>query len=882
MGIECRAMQGMSAIAKRVRGGLGIIARGIAWGTLLGSVVALLTPTAISFRQLALQRLATLPTTKVGQLLDPWFKALVAPNHLMLIGIVIFLALVYIGRESLRLFLQRCYRWSIYEATLLWATCFFLIWTQSRWWRPIAFLGAVSLTSVIAWRRNPASPNAEGLVNLDRPIQKASEDKLDRGGLIVSLVNRLLLDAAPVVALVGAFGDGKTSILNLLAAALRAQNVVVVSFKSSLPGDDLTLVSTLFNSIGGELRRRFFIRRLSTILKRFARKFSGLVPSAPSGLKDVFSEASQQDELEELTSRLETLPVPRVVVLLDDMDRMQGSELRTLLRIIRAADIYPRLSFVCAFNKKALLDALIRHQFTDRVAMKFSATGTNPMQGSLSGDVSADDARAGYEYLEKFFPVQVPVPKLDDAQLAKEFDLRFNQFAERQGLPMGPEATSAFDKEFNPYWKPLFRPALNNLRKMNTYFNALNSSFILVQREVNVIDFMFLELLRQVDPDMYEQVFRNRALFYYAEWDLQRWDERFGFSGRDEKKEEEHLHSEFDGIFARRHGADRDYVLSLLSRLFPKVAKYHKRRVLGSSERAEEAEADKQKRIYHPYYFMIYFSLHVEDGYLSTREMEQLIATVNQNQDVIEVEHYFGEYLRGLKPAKRYRFLEKMARSDELLGRPQIRALSGSVASVAGELVYDELDIGEFGAATRLVLILANRFGDTHEITDILRETISRSATDAFALRLLQFAINKERNRIFEKWDNVGIPELESAFVQRLKEKYHKDGSASIYAVGNFRDWQVLIWWARHSNEGLTDVQEYLQDEFERRPSSIGKHAHWLWSTLSDADGKKLVDSLFSLSKLADMAKARGSAAYSTEPERRTVLKLIAGEWPQR
>ncbi len=875
-------MRGMSAIAKRVAGGLGIIAPGIAWGTLLGSVAALLMPTAISFSQLALQRFATLPTTKVGQLLDPWFKALVAPNHLMLIGSVIFLALGYIGRESLRLFLQRCYRWSIYEGTLLWATCFFLLWTQSRWWRPIVSFGAILLTCVISWRRDPSSPNPEALVNLDRPIQQASEDKLDRGALIVSLVNRLLEDAAPVVALVGAFGDGKTSILNLLAAALRAQNVAVVSFKSSLPGDDLTLVSTLFNSIAGELRRRFFIRRLSTILKRFARKFSGLVPSAPSGLKDIFSEPSQQDELEELTSRLGTLPVPRVVVLLDDMDRMQGSELRTLLRIIRAADTYPRLSFVCAFNKKALVDALIRHQVTDRFTMKFGATGASTMQGSLFGEVSADDTRAGYEYLEKFFPVQVPVPKLDDAQLAKEFDRRFNQFAERQGLPMAPEKTAAFDKEFNPYWKPLFRPALNNLRKMNAYFNALNSSFILVQREVNVIDFMFLELLRQLDPEMYEQVFRNRSLFYYPEWDLQRWDERFGFSGRDEQKEEEHLHSEFDEIFARRRGADRDNVLSLLGRLFPKVAKYQKGRGLGSTESADEAEADKEKRIYHPYYFMVYFSLHVEEGYLSTVELDDLIGTANRNQNVPEVMLHFREYLRTLKPAKRYRFFEKMTRSGELLGLPQSRALATSIAFEADSLEYDELDIGEFGAATKLVLILANRFRDTPEIFMVLRETISQSATDAFALRVLQFGTNKERNRIFEKWDNVGISELESAFLRRLKEKYHKGGTASIYAAGTFRDWQALIWWARHSSEGLADVQEYLKDEFERRPSSIGKHVHWLWSSLSDADGKKLVDSLFSLSRLAEMAKARGPAVYSTEPEKRTVLKLIAGEWPQR
>ena len=91
-------------------------------------------------------------------------------------------------------------------------------------------------------------------------------------------------------------------------------------------------------------------------------------------------------------------------------------------------------------------------------------------------------------------------------QLAKEFNSRFNQFAMRNELPMDSDHTAAFDQEFNPYWKPLFRTFLSNFRKMNAYFNGLNSTFSLVKHEVNVIDFMFVELLRQADPQMYERV----------------------------------------------------------------------------------------------------------------------------------------------------------------------------------------------------------------------------------------------------------------------------------------------------------------------------------------------------------------------------------------
>jgi hypothetical protein len=52
----------------------------------------------------------------------------------------------------------------------------------------------------------------------DDPIQTWSEDALSRTSLIDSLTIKLLISKAPVIALFGEFGSGKTSILNLLPA----------------------------------------------------------------------------------------------------------------------------------------------------------------------------------------------------------------------------------------------------------------------------------------------------------------------------------------------------------------------------------------------------------------------------------------------------------------------------------------------------------------------------------------------------------------------------------------------------------------------------------------------------------------------------------------
>jgi hypothetical protein len=475
---------------------LNVVLPSVLNGVLAGCVLALILPTIVSLGSRLLAKSASY--RKEHLTTNPWFLALVRPEHLLPLLFFTAILVVVICRSSLISLFQRCRSAIAYDASLLWAACTFFAWIEPRWpARLFILLAGLLITAGVVALRTPFSADSDALVRVDRPITSFSEDKLERKPLILSLVARLVSDGAPVIALIGAYGDGKTSILNLLESELKGKKSIVVRFKSSLPGDDLTLVSTLFNSISKQLRRRFFVRRLRNVLKRFARRISGLVPTAPSGLKEMFSEPSQQDELQELTDKLATLPLHRLVVLLDDMDRMQGNELKTLLKIIRATEDYPKLSFVCAFNKKALVDALLRHQIIDRISIVFSSDNERLPSGTAIGQVAADDTRAGYEYLEKFFPVQVPVPKLDDGQIGKEFDFRFNQFAERNKLSLLPEDTAAFDKAFQPFWKPYFLPSLNNLRKINSYFNALAASFSLVKDEVNLIDFMCIELLRQ-------------------------------------------------------------------------------------------------------------------------------------------------------------------------------------------------------------------------------------------------------------------------------------------------------------------------------------------------------------------------------------------------
>ena len=124
-------MEKLKSIVAGVRSGLGLIWGGIVRGVLVGSVVALLLPTVASLGPLFAQQVRSFPATKLGQWLEPWLNAVVAPARLWLVILIAVLAVGYLSRESLWQFLQRCYSWSIHDPTLLWATYSFFCPTRS-------------------------------------------------------------------------------------------------------------------------------------------------------------------------------------------------------------------------------------------------------------------------------------------------------------------------------------------------------------------------------------------------------------------------------------------------------------------------------------------------------------------------------------------------------------------------------------------------------------------------------------------------------------------------------------------------------------------------------------------------------------------------------
>ncbi|KMS53528.1 NTPase [Novosphingobium barchaimii LL02] len=257
--------------------------------------------------------------------------------------------------------------------------------------------------------------------NQDRPIRRNRDDKLDRGPFVASLVRTLVRDSRDaqgnligrsssgfVVGLTGKWGSGKSSILSLVQAELGTMDRVIVSYFNPwlFNGRD-ELVRGFFSGLRDDMGRstREHGRDLAEALERYwgAIDLAGHAVAAVADLhgaggaattgwglwskrtKDAIAKPearSPEEERRFLEKKITTAKVA-VVVLIDELDRVEDDEVRAVAQLIKAVGDIEGVSYLVAYDPDRVADALGRGVGQDRLT-------------------------SGARYLEKI--VQLPIP----------------------------------------------------------------------------------------------------------------------------------------------------------------------------------------------------------------------------------------------------------------------------------------------------------------------------------------------------------------------------------------------------------------------------------------------------------------------------------------
>ena len=99
------------------------------------------------------------------------------------------------------------------------------------------------------------------MISPDLPIMKSSEDKLNRESFVKSLANVILQSAFPTsftVGLYGAWGSGKTSLLNMVIEQIErsSTDVVILRFNPWLCSDPKQLITQFFKQLASAIKMK--------------------------------------------------------------------------------------------------------------------------------------------------------------------------------------------------------------------------------------------------------------------------------------------------------------------------------------------------------------------------------------------------------------------------------------------------------------------------------------------------------------------------------------------------------------------------------------------------------------------------------------------------
>lgn len=287
-----------------------------------------------------------------------------------------------------------------------------------------------------------------------------------------------------VLALYGPWGAGKSTVLayveHELARAPDAERPIVVSFNPWWFSGQEHLAKAYLAQLQVVLPNKYAgFKALGDMLAKYSGAIGTAVDMAKPGVGKILAVgaklfAGKPQDVPELKKKLSDLLLKekkRVLVIIDDIDRLSPEEVRQLFTVIKALADFPFVTYLLAFDRDVASQAI-------------------GQQTGLPGE----------RFLEKIIQVPFELPRADRSTLQQALFKRLDAI-------MAPTPEGRFDQG---YWVNIFYAGLHSFfsvpRDVVRLTNALSVTYPAVVGEVNPVDFIAIECLRVFMPPVYDVI----------------------------------------------------------------------------------------------------------------------------------------------------------------------------------------------------------------------------------------------------------------------------------------------------------------------------------------------------------------------------------------
>lgn len=449
-------------------------------------------------------------------------------------------------------------------------------------------------------------------VKADNPIRLPSEDLLGRAPSARAFARQILeLDTSEgvVVGVLGPWGSGKTSFINMARTDLSAGSFAIVEFNPWMFSGADQLVQSFFMELGAQIKLKSGLDGVGAALQDYGEMFSdlGWIPVVGTWIdrgrklaKTVVEMRQRRREgvdrrRQELTEALRKLDKP-IVVVVDDVDRLTTPEIRDIFKLIRLTAHFPNIIYVAAFDRHRVENAL------------------------------AEQGIPGRDYLEKILELGLDLPTVPDSVLDSQV------FAALNDAMDGIEPAAPFNEGAWPdVYSEVIRPLIRNMRDVRRYAAAARGTLLELEGQIELVDVLVLEAIRVFRPDVFSLL--GRAASGLTETTTI----ALTGSGSDPR-----LKSEIDMLLA---GDDRTEGVAtpLILRLFPAGSRH----LPGGMHYGPEWKRSwlRERRVAHRDILALYFERVAGESLRAFVDAEGAWARLGDRQAL-------DEYLRSLNPTR--------------------------------------------------------------------------------------------------------------------------------------------------------------------------------------------------------------------------------------
>jgi len=614
----------------------------------------------------------------------------------------------------------------------------------------------------------------EQIYNSDKPITLKKEDRFNRDKFASRIADTILkrnTDEGLVIGLYGIWGEGKTSVLNMIENdLLDNDDVLIVKFNPWRFKDEDALILNFFKNISVALDKELSSK--SEKFGRFLKKWGSLTSFIKVDLSKI-GESLSDASIEELKERVNDFlkySNSKVVVIVDDIDRLDKQELFALFRLIKLTGDFSNTYYILSFDDE----------------MVASSIGERYAEGNKN---------SGHNFLEKIIQVPLRIPQALSKNLMNYTFELINGILKENKIDLDDDEASTVGYQISQ----------NLLLKIKTprlairYSNSLSFLIPLLKGEVNIADLILFEGLKLFYPLHYDFIKQNSEYF------LDSYENRFSREKNTDKIED--FKKRLETLNQDLSKNEQKAIINLLKHLFPLI----KEAIENHNSPHRNENYTKEKRIASSKYFNRYFIYSVANDDISDVYFDQYINTITL-KEFTEVENETAEMFKNIESEE---FLNKVNFYNDELNWEQRKIIILLICKF-----HDKFDgikgglfmPGFFNPKSQAAISISNLISKNNNYDDSIefaKKIIREEADFIFAFELIRwFRSGKSDNEITFKSDAIQM--FEEQLLERAINDCNLDSSNIFQKYPNHIFRLLEYWHAKSPHELNNYIDEWI------------------------------------------------------------------------